>query len=101
MNIGAPIQDTRGEPEFTPIPEVPGWLRVELRRNPAFVQEAIENADMAQIADSYLFSPDLYATISGALNIWIDHCWQATDYDAECLSRMWRENAEEAKEQKS
>lgn len=104
MNIGTPIQDTRGEPGFIESPEIPGWLFDELLTNPAFVLEAIENTEKGPIASAWLADNTgaaLFDATHRAVSEWIAHCWQATDYDAACLSRVWRENAEEAKENQS
>lgn len=78
----------------------PGWLTDELRANPVFVQEAIENggdATFIALTNAWLGRGTYGDAVETAVAAWIAHWWQFGDFDAHHISRVWSEFAEEAK----
>jgi hypothetical protein len=78
--------------EAVELPEIPAWLETELRANPVFVQEAIENGGVCNaLANAWLGRGTYGDAIERAVAAWVAHWWHFGDYDAAHIQRVWME----------
>jgi hypothetical protein len=77
--------------------ECPEWLAAELRANPVFVGEALDDAHEAMRAAFMAGSPiNLFDAATKGVESYIAHWWETGREDAEAISAQWKRYAAEA-----